>query len=134
MKNEIQEIFNSYPEYVTFQMRHLRELIRNVAEEVNLGEVEETLKWRESSYLVKYGGAVRIDWKPKTPDQYYPFFHCQTKLVDTFRELYSGSLEFQGNQAIVLNVNEPLPEKVIMHCVELAFRYKRIKHLPQLGA
>jgi hypothetical protein len=75
-----------------------------------------------------------MDWKPQTPDRYFLFFHCQTKLVDTFRELYSSSLEFQGNRAIVLGVEKELPEKVIRHCIALAFRYKAIKHLPLLGA
>ena len=134
MKEEIQEKFDNYPEHISLLMHQLRELVLKVAEDQNLGKVEETLKWGEPSYLVKNGSALRIDWKSKTPNQYFLFFHCQTKLVDTFREVYSESLEFQGNRAIVLNIYKSLPEKIIRHCVELAFRYKSIKHLPLLGA
>ena len=134
MKKEVQDTFDSYPGHISLEMHQLRELILKVAEVHNLGEVEETLKWGEPSYLVKNGSAVRVDWKPKTPNQYFLLFHCQTKLIDTFREIYSDSLEFQGNRAIVLSINKCLPEKVIQHCVELAFRYKSIKHLPLLGA
>ncbi|PCJ36276.1 MAG: hypothetical protein COA75_08595 [Cellvibrionales bacterium] len=133
MKKEVQEKFDSYPDHISFLMHQLRELILKVAEDHNLGKVEETLKWGEPSYLVKNGSAIRIDWKPKTPTQYFLFFHCQTKLVDTFREIYSDSLEFDDNRAIVLSINKCLPERVIQHCVELAFRYKSIKHLPLLG-
>ena len=106
----------------------------SVAENHNLGEVQETLKWGEPSYLVNKGSPVRIDWKPQSPNQYYIFFHCQTKLVDTFSELYLNAIEFQGNRAIVLNVDQRLPEAIVRHCVKLAFQYKAIKHLPLLGA
>jgi hypothetical protein len=101
---------------------------------MQMGEIEETLKWGELSYRVKNGSPVRIDWKAKSPDQYFLFFHCQTKLVDTYRELYSNALNFDGNRAIVLEVDKALPETVIRHCLELAMRYKSIKHLPLLGA
>ncbi|MBV2092759.1 MAG: DUF1801 domain-containing protein [Candidatus Thiodiazotropha sp. (ex Ctena orbiculata)] len=134
MKSEVQEKFDRYPEHIIPLMFQLRDLMFSVAESQNLGEVEETLKWGEPSYLVKNGSAVRMDWKPKSPGQCYLFFHCQTKLVGTFRALYSSSLVFQGNRAIVLNVNRKLPERVIRHCIELAFRYKTVKHLPLLGA
>lgn len=134
MKSEVQGKFDSYPEHIVPLMLQLRDLMFNLAEVHNFGEVEETLKWGEPSYLVKNGSAVRMDWKPKSPDQYFLFFHCQTKLVDTFRELYSNSLEFQGNRAIVLHVSKKLPKRAIRHCIELAFRYKAVKHLPLLGA
>ncbi|MBV1880109.1 MAG: DUF1801 domain-containing protein [Pseudomonadales bacterium] len=133
MKKEIQEKFDSYPDQIALLLHPLRDLILKVAEDQDLGKVEETLKWGQPSYLVKNGSAVRIDWTPKAPNQYCLLFHCQTKLVDTFREIYSDSLEFQGNRAIVLSINQRLPERVIQRCVELAFRYKSIKHLPLLG-
>jgi hypothetical protein len=75
-----------------------------------------------------------MDWKAKYPNRYFLFFHCQTKLVDTFRELYSDTLEFEGNRAIVLYVDKKLPERVIRHCIEMAMNYKKITHLPLLGA
>ena len=78
MNNLIQEKFSSYPDHIQPLMLQLRELVLNVAEHNDLGEVEETLKWGEPSYLVKNGSAVRIDWKPKTPNQYFLLFHCQT--------------------------------------------------------
>jgi hypothetical protein len=134
MKTEVQEKFDSYPGNIRPLMFELRKLILSVAEDFNLAEVDETLKWGEPSYSVKNGSPVRMDWKPKTPNQYFLFFHCQTKLVDTFRELYSDYLEFQGNRAVVLDVNKQVPVKIIRHCIELAFRYKHIKHLPLLGA
>ena len=133
MKLEVQAKFDGYPDDVKALLFGIRALIFDVIKDKNLGEVEETLKWGEPSYLVKGGSAVRFDWKPKYPEQYFIFFNCNTSLVDTFRELYSDVLKFQGNRAIVLNVNEPLPQNVIRQCIELSLQYKSIKHLPLLG-
>lgn len=124
---------DQYPEQAKGVLLKIRDLILEVAEQQKLGVVEETLKWGEPSYLVKGGSAVRFDWKAKTPQQYFLFFNCKTKLVDTFRELYSNDLEFQGNRAIVLNLNEPIPITIVQHCIELSLTYKSIKHLPLLG-
>lgn len=134
MKAEVKEKFDSYPMHITPFILQLRELIFTIANDLNLGEVDEALKWGEPSYQVKGGSPVRIDWKPDSPDQYFLFFHCQTKLVDTFRELYSDVLKFQGNRAIVLHTDKNLPTKIIRHCIELAMKYKSIKHLPLLGS
>ena len=134
MKPEVQDKFDSYPLPVRPLMLKLRVLVLSVAEDSGLGKVDETLKWGEPSYQVKGGSPLRMDWKEQFPDQCFLFFHCQTKLVGTFRELYSDVLEFEGNRAIVLHINKSLSEKAIRHCLELAMRYKSIRHLPLLGA
>ncbi|WP_084591665.1 DUF1801 domain-containing protein [Gilvimarinus agarilyticus] len=134
LSDEVEDRFSSYPVKVLPVMLALRELLFSTAKRLNLTPVEETLKWGEPSYLVNGGSAVRMDWKAKTPDEYFLFFHCQTKLVDTFRELYAGELVFQGNRAIVLPLDKPLPEQKIAHCVELALRYQSLKSLPLMGA
>lgn len=134
MKIEVQKKFDSYPDHIRPLILQLREVIFSVAESLDLGEVDESLKWGEPSYQVKGGSPVRMDWKEKHPDQYFLFFHCQTKLVDTFRELYSERLVLEGNRAIVLQTNKKFPQKAIRHCVEIAMTYKRNRHLPLLGA
>ncbi len=134
MNIDVKKIFDSYPRHIRPLMLQLRSLIFRVAENMNFGEIEETLKWGEPSYLVKGGSPVRMDWKAKDPNHYFLFFHCQTKLVDTFRELYSEILEFEGNRAIVLKIGKELPESEIRHCLEMAMKYKSIRHLPLLGA
>jgi hypothetical protein len=133
MHPDIQSKFATYPEHVRPAMLYLRSLMFSVAEEHQLGKVVETLSWGEPSYRVKLGSAVRMDWKPKDPNHYFMFFHCQTKLVDTFRELYSDTLAFQGNRAILLELNRELPDDIIRHCLEMAFTYKNRKYLPLLG-
>ncbi|EGR1072196.1 DUF1801 domain-containing protein [Vibrio cholerae] len=111
----------------------IRSLIFEISESRELGEVKESLKWGEPSYSVINGSTIRFDWKAKYPEQYFIFFNCKTKLVDTFRELYSDTLKFQGNRAIVLNINEALPIEQLSHCIEISLKYKLIKDLPLLG-
>ncbi len=125
--------FEKYPENARARLEELRALILKHSADLELGEVEESLKWGEPSYSVKTGSPIRIDWKQKTPNDYYVFFNCQTKLIDTFNELYGSVLDFQGNRAIVLNLSKPLPKAEISHCLELALTYKKRKHLPLLG-
>jgi hypothetical protein len=134
MTDVIQHKFSQYPPNISTALNALRKLIYSLVDELELGDIEETLKWGEPSFKVKTGSPIRIDWKAATPDNYYLFFNCQTKLVDTFRELYSDVLEFQGNRAIVLTLNQPLEEAKIKHCLTLALTYQKVKHLPLLGA
>jgi hypothetical protein len=126
--------FETYPDSVREVMLRMRALILSVAQERGLGVVEETLKWGEPSYFVKGGSAVRIDWKPKAPDQYCFYFQCKSKLVDTFRELYADQLNFEGNRAIVLSLNKEAPLNCLYQCIALAMTYQKNKHLPLLGS
>ncbi|CAH1533400.1 conserved hypothetical protein [Vibrio owensii] len=134
MNKVVKERFDEYPENARIRLKELRNLVFQIASDLELGEVDETLKWGEPSYSVKTGSPLRMDWKLKSPNNYYLFFNCQTKLVDTFRELYGDELVFQGNRAIVLSLLKPLPETVIKSCLELALTYQQRKGLPLLGA
>ncbi|WP_407553045.1 DUF1801 domain-containing protein [Vibrio parahaemolyticus] len=133
MDKLVKDRFDEYPDNARVRLEELRNLVFQVASELELGEVDETLKWGEPSYSVKTGSPLRMDWKLKSPNSYYLFFNCQTKLIDTFRELYSDELVFQGNRAIVLSLSKPLPETVIKSCIELALTYHQRKNLPLLG-
>ncbi|EHP3974448.1 DUF1801 domain-containing protein [Vibrio parahaemolyticus] len=134
MNKVVKARFEEYPENVRLRLEELRNLVFQIASELELGEIDESLKWGEPSYSVKTGSPLRMDWKLKSPNNYYLFFNCQTKLVDTFRELYGAELEFQGNRAIVLSLSKPLPETAIKSCLELALTYQQRKSLPLLGA
>ncbi|EGQ9765821.1 DUF1801 domain-containing protein [Vibrio alginolyticus] len=134
MNKVVKARFDEYPENVRLRLEELRNLVFQIASELELGEIDESLKWGEPSYSVKTGSPLRMDWKLKSPNNYYLFFNCQTKLVDTFRELYGAELEFQGNRAIVLSLSKQLPETAIKSCLELALSYQQRKSLPLLGA
>lgn len=131
---EVAEVFNNYPKHILQKMMFLRQLVLDTASESeDVSAIDETLKWGEPSYLAKSGSTIRMDWKKSTPDQYALYFHCKTKLVDTFKELYNDKLKFEGNRAIVFHQNDKIPIDEVKHCIFLSLTYHGRKHLPMLG-
>ncbi|WPP51658.1 DUF1801 domain-containing protein [Catalinimonas niigatensis] len=131
---EVEMVFNGYPDAVREKMIYLRGLILEVAEEMeDITQLEETLKWGEPSYLTKQGSTIRIDWKKKKPDQYAIYFKCTSKLVPTFRMLYQDLFSFEGNRAIVFQLDDQPAEVELRHCITAGLRYHQVKHLPTLG-
>lgn len=128
IKNEaVRAVFESYPEGFSEKLLFLRELILNTAEGIaGVGELEETLKWGEPSYLTsksKSGSTIRIDLHGKEKRQYAMYFNCKTSLVDTFREIYAEELRFEGNRAIVFQLGEELLVQALEDCITMALTY-----------
>jgi hypothetical protein len=105
----------------------LRALILDTARETGgVGSLIETLKWGQPSYLLAaplVGTTVRIDAAKGAADRYAASFHCQTSLVETFRELYPRTFAFEGNPALVFTIDKPPPTKPLRHCLALALTY-----------
>lgn len=112
-------------------MLALRRLIFDTARTTTgVGALEETLKWGQPSYLTsetKSGSTIRIDRVKSATGQYALFFHCQTDLVATFRELYPTEFSYGGNRSIILDVNDDVPKPALQHCVALALTYHLTK-------
>ena len=106
-------------------MLALRRLIFDTAGNIEgVGPLQEVLKWGQPSYLTqktKSGSTIRID-RIKSADQYAIYFHCQTNLVETFRELYP-ELRYGGNRCILLSAEDKAPAAALRHCVALALTY-----------
>jgi len=122
----VEAVFDAYPKPVKGKLLALRRLILDTAKATKgVGRVEETLKWGQPSYLTpetRSGSTVRIDQVKPEPGQYAVYFHCQTNLVETFRELYP-ELRYGGNRCILLKADEKVPEAALRHCVALALTY-----------
>jgi hypothetical protein len=122
----VDAVFDGYPRQVRSKLLALRKLILDTAKKTKgVGVIEETLKWGQPSYLTsesKSGSTIRIDQVKAVSSQYAVYFHCQTNLVETFRELYPD-LKYSGNRAIMLDANDRLPEAELRHCVGLALTY-----------
>lgn len=131
---EVEDVLNNYPNAVQKKLSNLRRLIIETAESTKeITSLEETLKWGEPSYLVKKGSTIRIDWKEKKPNQYTIYFKCTSKLVSTFKLIYKDIFTFEGNRAIIFQMNDSIPEEELKNCIKAALTYHKIKHLPNLG-
>ena len=122
----VEAVFSTYPAPVKARLLALRRLIFDIADTTKgVGALEETLKWGQPSYLTtesKSGSTIRIDQVKAEAGQYAVYFHCQTDLVETFRELYP-ELRYGGNRSILLDAADKLPETALRHCVALALTY-----------
>jgi hypothetical protein len=119
--------FDARPPTVRRALLRLRDLILDAAEATpGTGTVMETLKWRQPTYgpaRPRVGTTVRIDGIKGRDDAIGMYFHCQTTLVSTIRELYPELGDSQGNRAIVFSLGRELPEDTIRHCVAQALTY-----------
>ncbi len=131
---EVKKAFDAYPKNIRIKMMFLRQLVLDTAKDIEeIKNIEETLKWGEPSYLTNSGSTIRMDWKKSKPEQYAMYFHCKTKLVDTFKEIYKDKFNFEGNRAIVFNINDKVSVNELKYCISLSLTYHNIKHLPMLG-
>ena len=122
--------FAAYPQPARVRLLRLRELVFSTALRENVGALEETLKWGEPAYCTnetKAGSTIRMDWKPKKPEQVALYFNCQTDLVESFRALFPAAFCYEGNRAIVLSLRIPLNEKPLVECIAYALTYHRRK-------
>ncbi len=127
----VAEVFDGYQGKARQKLLALRKLIfRTAARTPGVGELQETLKWGQPSYLTsetKSGSTVRIDAIKDDPNHVAVYFHCQTNLVSTFRDMYGDALSFEGNRAIILDTRQKLPEKELRHCLAHALTYHLAK-------
>jgi uncharacterized protein DUF1801 len=122
----VDAVFDACPKPAKEKLLALRRLILDTAKTTKgVGKLEEALKWGQPSYLTAEtgsGSTIRIDRVKSSDNQVAVFFHCQTDLVDTFRELYP-ELSYGGNRAILLDAGKKLPETELRHCLALALTY-----------
>ena len=123
----VENAFESFPEDVRSGIMQLRDLILDTgAKTEGVGAVVETLKWGQPAYLParpRTGSTVRIGMAGKQTGRYAMFFHCQTNLVRTFREIYPDAFAFEGNRALVFEGDRPLPREALSHCIAMALTY-----------
>ena len=123
-KSQVAALFRAYPSGVARKLLELRRLIFDV------GELEETLKWGQPSYVTAGSGSgstIRIDRVRSRPGRYAMYFHCRTTLVDTFRHLYPRALRYEGNRAILFDEGEKVPVEALRRCISLALTYHLAK-------
>lgn len=122
-------VLAGYPPRAREQVERVRELVYGVAGRTEgVGRLTETLKWGEPSFLTEETGSgttVRVAWKEKNPDKIGVYVNCQTTLLETFRSLFPRprGFELEGNRAVLLPVDQPLPEDELGLCVEAALTY-----------
>src|SRR6185295_2577640 len=128
---KVKAAFDAFPPRLRGPLLKLREVIlKTAAETPDVGKLTETLKWGEPAYLPakpNVGTTVRIGAVKGSNDRYAAFFHCQTTLLPTFREMYPDVFVFEGNRALIFTVGKSIAVGPFKHCVALALTYHRRK-------
>ncbi len=132
----VAEKFSSYPENIRKRLIFIRQLIFKTAANIKeVGEIEETLKWGEPSYITsqtRSGSTIRIDWKKAKPNQYAIYFNCKTILIERFKQVYGDLFTYEGNRSIIFNENDKVPISELSDCIAMALTYhlnKKKQHL-----
>jgi hypothetical protein len=135
MSPDVAKVFDAYPETMRQKLMALRTLILEVAANTDgVGPLEETLKWGEPSYLTsasKSGTTIRIH--STGADRYGLYVNCRTNLIDTYRSLYPDAFVYEGDRAVVMPLDAPLPVEPLDHCIALALTYHRRKAKSRRG-
>lgn len=130
---EVAAVFESYPKNIRAKLMFLRQLIFDTASATKkVGELEETLKWGETSYLTprtKTGSTIRIGWEKSQENQYAMYFTCTANLLNAFRERYPTQFKYGGNRSIIFNIDDVIPVKELKSCIALALTYHLNKKL-----
>lgn len=120
-------IFRTYPAPLRARLMVLRGLVFDVAAKTaGVGALQETLKWGQPSYLTAETGSgttIRIDRVKAGESRYAMYFHCQSGLIEIFRELYPDSFVFEGKRAIVFEAADRVPVRALRHCIGRALTH-----------
>lgn len=113
------------------KLQALRRLVLETARKTRgVGRVEETLKWGQPSFVTpetRSGTTIRIDALKGEPGRYAMYFHCQTGLVSSFRQMYPKDFTFEGNRALIFEAKKAPQKKALAHCIALALTYHQRK-------
>jgi hypothetical protein len=116
----VDDVIKSWPDAAQKYALALRGLILGTANaDKRIGPLTETLKWNEPAYLTeqsKSGSTLRYGWKAKHPGKMGVFVNCKTTLIAEFQNSFSGELAFEGNRAIWLDLNAPMPKDILAIC------------------
>ncbi|MDA1069225.1 MAG: DUF1801 domain-containing protein [Verrucomicrobia bacterium] len=133
----VEAVFESYSPRLRKRMLHFRKLIFDAAKRTpGVGKIEETLRWGQPSYLTpetNSGSTLRIDSIKSKPGGYAMYVHCQTTLLDSFKECFGDTFRYEGNRAIIFSETESIPDAKLSECIALALTYhleKNRKRVP----
>jgi hypothetical protein len=105
----------------------LRDLVLDTARTTEgVGPIEEALRWDQLSFITaqtKSGSTIRIDVLRNDPNKYAVYVHCQSGLIDEFRNRYPSQMTYVDQRSIVFTLGQPLPMAELKHCISLALTY-----------
>ncbi len=129
MPPAVDAAFAAFPAAERERLLALRSLIfETAAAAPGVGLVTETLKWGEPAYLTeasRSGSTIRLGLAKGDPPRCALYFNCKTRLVDEFRSAFPEALSFEGDRAVLLDPDRPIPTAAVAQCIAAALTYHR---------
>ncbi|MEM9576111.1 MAG: DUF1801 domain-containing protein [Pseudomonadota bacterium] len=125
---EVQGCVKAWPENARNQFAAIRAIVFDAASRADVGPLIETLKWGQPAWLPerkRVGSTLRCCWSPARPAVISLYVHCGTTLIETMKTLYPAPFEYEGNRALHMALDAPLPCDAIDHCALLTLTYHR---------
>ena len=123
---DVLALLDSYPEEIREALLHLRGLIQQTAaRNGNIGDLQETLKWGQPSYLTvrpRTGTTLRIDRDKSDAGDIALYVNCQSTLVSEWRGLFP-QFTYGGDRSVHLELGAPLPEAELNQMITMALTY-----------
>lgn len=120
----VADVLDRYPTAIRNKLLALRAVILEVADEENVGPVEETLKWGQPSYLCTSGTTIRIDRDETHGGEIALYVNCKSSLVSEWRERFA-EFSFGGDRSMHLALDADLNDARLKMCIADALTYHR---------
>jgi hypothetical protein len=121
--------FDAFRQPLRARLLEVRCLIfETAAETAGVGPLTETLKWGEPAYLTDAtgsGSTIRLGRLRTSDETCAVLFNCRTTLLEAFRAHFPETFAYQGNRAILLDLDDPLPAAPLAICLAMALTYHR---------
>lgn len=118
--------YMKYSDAVINDLLELRSLIMSThATTEGVGELVEDLRWGQPSYLTAKpvtGSTIRLG--TGKCGRCALFFHCQSRLIETFRRQYAPVFGFEGNRALIVKSTVQSAHTELSDCIRQALTYK----------
>ncbi|MEO9896233.1 MAG: hypothetical protein ABJD13_06640 [Paracoccaceae bacterium] len=119
--------FQSWPSKATQHAKDVRALFIQTAQDIDVRDLEESLKWGEPAWRPQKGGTtLRAAWSAKSPRELGLFVDCKSDLCARMQADFPNAFRYVAPRAMYLRLDEPVPTPAVRHLARMAFRYKRV--------
>ncbi|MEH6546015.1 MAG: DUF1801 domain-containing protein [Sneathiella sp.] len=122
--------YKAFPQPIRSKLLGIRQLILEAADRTEgVGEIDETLKWGAPSYLTsKSGSGTTLRLAPSGKEEEYGLYvHCQTSLIQDFKETHPKAFRYSGSRALLFAVTDEFDIETLEKFIVAALTYHQRK-------
>lgn len=124
---DISAAYDAFPIAARDRLLEIRALILAAAEATETAPLTEALKWGQPAYLParKHGTTIRLGLA--NPETCALYVHCQTTLVDSYRQLFPTEFQYQTTRAVLIPTSGGYAAEALQQIAAMALTYHRDK-------